>query len=90
MKDVVDRRPEPAHEFYLAGKLGERHFDERISIADDPLDPSGLPKQFDFEGIPKQRVPLVENGVLRDAVWDSASAARSTSSVQRLNTFRQI
>jgi PmbA protein len=65
---------------YLAGKLGERHFDERISIADDPLDPSGLPKQFDFEGIPKQRVPLVENGVLRDAVWDSASAARAGGS----------
>jgi PmbA protein len=65
---------------YLAGKLGERHFDERISIADDPLDPSGLPKQFDFEGVPKQRVPLVENGVLRDAVWDSASAARAGGS----------
>jgi PmbA protein len=65
---------------YLAGKLGERHFDERISIADDPLDPSGLPKQFDFEGVPKQRVTLVENGVLRDAVWDSASAARAGGS----------
>jgi PmbA protein len=65
---------------YLAGKLGERHFDEKISIADDPLDPSGLPKQFDFEGVPKQRVPLVENGVLRDAVWDSASAARAGGS----------
>jgi PmbA protein len=65
---------------YLAGKLGERHFDEKISIADDALDPQGLPKQFDFEGVPKQRVPLVENGVLRGAVWDSTSAMRAGDS----------
>jgi len=67
---------------YLAGKLGERRFDEKISIADDALDPQGLPKQFDFEGVPKQRVPLVENGVLRGAVWDSTSAARAGGSRQ--------
>jgi predicted Zn-dependent protease len=65
---------------YLSGKLGERHFDEKISIADDALDPQGLPKQFDFEGVPKERVPLVENGVLRGAVWDSVSAARAGGS----------
>ena len=65
---------------YLGGKLGERHFDEKISIADDALDPRGLPKQFDFEGVPKERVTLVEDGVLRGAVWDSASAARAGDS----------
>ncbi len=65
---------------YLGGKLGERHFDEKISIADDALDPRGLPKQFDFEGVPKERVRLVEDGVLRGAVWDSASAARAGDS----------
>jgi predicted Zn-dependent protease len=65
---------------YLSGKLGERHFDEKVSIADDPLDSQGLPKQFDFEGVPKQRVQLVENGVLRGAVWDAASAARAGDS----------
>jgi len=65
---------------YLGGKLGERHFDEKLSIADDSLDLRGLPKPFDFEGVPKQRVPLVENGVLRGAVWDSASAARAGGS----------
>jgi PmbA protein len=62
---------------FLGDKLGERHFDEKVSIADDALDPRGLPKQFDFEGVPKQRVQLVENGVLRGVVWDSASAARA-------------
>jgi PmbA protein len=62
---------------YLSGRLGERCFDEKISISDDALDARGLPKPFDFEGVPKQRVALVENGVLRGAVWDLASAARA-------------
>jgi predicted Zn-dependent protease len=62
---------------YAAGRLGEQVFDERVSIDDDPLDPRGLPKAFDFEGTPKRRVTLVENGVLRGAVWDRASAARA-------------
>jgi PmbA protein len=62
---------------YLSGRLGERRFDEKVSIYDDSLDPRGLPKPFDFEGVPKQRVPLVEQGVLRGAVWDLESAARA-------------
>jgi PmbA protein len=62
---------------YLSGRLGERIFDDKISIADDSLDPRGLPKAFDFEGTPKQRVQLVENGVARGVVWDRATAAQS-------------
>jgi PmbA protein len=65
---------------YLSGRLGERRFDEKVSIYDDALDPRGLPKPFDFEGVPKQRVPLVEEGVLCGAVWDLASAARADDS----------
>jgi PmbA protein len=61
---------------YLAGRVGETIADEKISIADDPLDPRGLPRAFDFEGTPTQRVQLVENGVARGAVWDRATAAR--------------
>jgi predicted Zn-dependent protease len=62
---------------YLAGRIGERVFDEKLSIADDGLDPQGLPKAFDFEGTPKQRVELVENGVARGVVWDRTTAARA-------------
>lgn len=60
---------------FLAGRIGTKVFDERISIADDALDPAGLPKAFDFEGVPKQRVPLIENGVARGVVWDRETAA---------------
>jgi len=62
---------------YLTGRLGERPFDERFSLADDGHDPRGLPKAFDFEGVPKQRVPLVEAGVARDVVWDRRTARRT-------------
>jgi predicted Zn-dependent protease len=61
---------------FVAGRLGERVFDERLSLADDGLDPRGLPKAFDLEGVPKRRVPLVEAGVARDVVWDRRTAHR--------------
>jgi PmbA protein len=62
---------------YLTGRLGEKIMDEKLSIHDDALDPRGLPKGFDFEGVPKQRVPLIENGVAKGVVWDRTSAARA-------------
>jgi PmbA protein len=62
---------------YATGRLGEKVFDEKLSISDDALDPRALPKAFDFEGSPKQRVELVENGVLRDVVWDRTMAKRA-------------
>ena len=67
---------------FLTGKLGEKIFDEKVSIADDALDPAGFPKAFDFEGQPKQRVELVEEGVARSVVWDRVTAARAGGGVQ--------
>jgi PmbA protein len=65
---------------YFTGRLGEHVFDEKISIADDALDRRGFPKAFDFEGTPKQRVRLVEEGVARGVVWDRATAAQAGDS----------
>jgi PmbA protein len=62
---------------YFAGRIGERVFAPNISIAEDPLDPAGLPKSLDFEGTPRRRVPLVEEGVARAVVWDRGTAARA-------------
>src|SRR5262249_6777878 len=53
---------------YFAGRLGKRVFDERISIANDALNQRKLPKAFDFEGSPKQRVELVTNNIARNVV----------------------
>jgi len=62
---------------FFAGRLGERAFDEKVTLVDDALDPSGLPAAFDFEGTPKQRVTLVEGGVIRGPVWDRTTALRA-------------
>ena len=67
---------------YLAGRVGQRIFDEKISIADDSFDPRGLPKAFDFEGSPKERVELVANGVARGVVWDRRTAERARNGAQ--------
>jgi PmbA protein len=62
---------------YFTDTLGQKVFDEKISITDDALDPRGLPKAFDFEGTPKRSVQLVEKGVACSVVWDRATAARA-------------
>ena len=56
---------------------GERVTGPGINIWDDGGDPTGLPMPFDFEGTPKQRVALVEDGVASGVVHDLASAARA-------------
>jgi PmbA protein len=62
---------------WFAGRIGQQLFDPKVTLVDDALDPRGLPRAFDFEGTPKERVALVEDGVIRDAVWDRATAARA-------------
>jgi PmbA protein len=63
----------------LSGRIGEQIADAKVSISDDPLDPAGLPKAFDFEGVPKRLVPLIEAGIARGVVWDRTTAARSAN-----------
>jgi predicted Zn-dependent protease len=45
-----------------------------VTIVDDGHDEAGFPMPFDFEGVPKRKVVLVENGVPRGPVYDSATA----------------
>jgi predicted Zn-dependent protease len=62
---------------FYAGRLGRQVFAPAVSIADDALDPRGLPKAFDHEGTPKRRVALATGGVAAGVVWDRGSAARA-------------
>jgi predicted Zn-dependent protease len=62
---------------YFTGRIGERVFDPKLTLVDDALSERSLPRAFDFEGTPKQRVPLIEEGVIRDPVWDRATGARA-------------
>lgn len=59
---------------FMSGKLGEKVFGENITIWDDGLDPLGAPIVCDFEGVPKKRVNLIENGIAKGVVYDSYHA----------------
>jgi len=62
---------------YLSGRLGESLFHPSFTVWDDGHDPRGFPKAFDLEGVPKQRVELIEAGVARDVVWDRRTAKQA-------------
>jgi PmbA protein len=58
-------------------EIGSRVMGENVSIWDDGNDPSGLPSAMDFEGVAKQRVDLVTDGLATAVVHDSATARRA-------------
>ena len=61
---------------FVSGKLGRAVTGENFTLWDDGWDPAGLPLPFDFEGVPKQKVMLVERGVARSIVYDTATARK--------------
>ena len=56
---------------------GKRIGSDLVTIVDDGQDLDGLPLWFDYEGVAKQRVSLVERGICRDVVYDAQTAARA-------------
>jgi PmbA protein len=57
--------------FYEPGKVVAS---ELISLADDGADRDGAPASFDYEGVAKRRVPLIDRGVCREVVHDTRTA----------------
>jgi len=48
-----------------------------VTLVDDGRDPAGVPAAFDAEGVPKQRLALLDRGRCRDLAFDSQTAARA-------------
>ena len=61
---------------FMTGRIDEKVMGEAITIYDDGGDTSGIPIPFDFEGVPKKRVVIIENGVAKGPVHDSTTAAK--------------
>jgi PmbA protein len=60
---------------FLRDKMGDKLFADGIRIIDDPLRKRGLrSRPFDGEGVAGRRLALVEDGVLRSWLLDSATA----------------
>lgn len=52
-------------ESFLVGKLGTQITGANITLYDDASDPRTMGLPFDFEGVPKQKLMLIENGVAK-------------------------
>jgi len=57
--------------------LGERQFDEAITLWDDATDARTVGLPFDHEGTPKRRIDLVRDGVTTAVAHDRRTAAQA-------------
>jgi PmbA protein len=70
--DSVQRGQSP-----FKGKIGEKVASENLNIFDDGLFVGGLRTGiFDGEGVPHQKTPVIEKGVLRGFLYDNYSAKK--------------
>jgi len=61
---------------WMNDRIGTKVLSDLLTLWDDGRDPAGIPLPFDFEGVPRQRVVIVDRGVPRGPVYDTVTAAR--------------
>ena len=62
----------------LGAKVGDRAFDQRFSLTDDPLRPGrASSRPIDDECVPSQVTCLVDRGVVKRFIYDLETAARA-------------
>lgn len=61
----------------FSGRLGKQLLGKNITITDDVYHPEQLGTTFDGEGIPRERVVLVDKGVPRNLVYSRRSAKKA-------------
>ena len=61
---------------FLTGRIGTKLFGDNLTIWDDVVHPLQAGSPFDGEGVQRQRVTLVENGVVKRVVYARATAER--------------
>jgi predicted Zn-dependent protease len=65
---------------FLNDRIGTQLFGKNINISDDVAHPLQAGSPFDGEGMRRQRVPLVENGIVRRVVYARATAKKMRNS----------
>jgi PmbA protein len=56
---------------FMARNMGQKITSDKISITEDPFEPAMNAMPFDYEGVTKKRVPLIENGIAKGVVYNS-------------------
>ena len=62
---------------WMNDRMGQQVMSPLVSIWDDGCDPAGRPLPFDFEGMPRQRVDIVKQGVVGSPVYDRYTARKA-------------
>jgi predicted Zn-dependent protease len=60
----------------LSGRLGQRVVAAGINLADSPRFPRTIQRGFDAEGVPKEPLPLIQDGVAHRVAHDTRTAAK--------------
>src|SRR3984893_10725368 len=68
---------------FLNNRVGTKIFGENIDIRDDVAHPLQSGRPFDGEGVPRQRVHLVEKGVVKRLVYARATAEKMKQSERK-------
>lgn len=61
---------------WMNDRIGQEIMSPLVSIWDDGHDLEGSPLPFDFEGVPRQRVPIVDRGLVCGPVYDRYTAKK--------------
>jgi predicted Zn-dependent protease len=61
---------------FMTDRVGDKVMGDLVTIYDDGADTAGVPIPFDYEGVPKRKVTMIENGVAKGPVYDSLTAAK--------------
>jgi len=61
---------------WMVGRMGKQAMSPQITIWDDGRDLAGAPLPFDFEGLPRRKVLVVDKGIVQGPVYDRYTAAK--------------
>jgi len=62
---------------FLAGRMGRKIASEKVTIIDDGLSPDASPLPFDFDGVPRRRLTLIERGVAKELPYSLRTAKKA-------------
>jgi len=61
---------------FMAGRIGDKLCGDNVTIWDDATDPRQRAVPCDWEGVPKRKLTLIENGVALGPAYDSYTARK--------------
>ncbi|MBS3067495.1 TldD/PmbA family protein [Candidatus Micrarchaeota archaeon] len=60
---------------FISDKVNKKIFSDELNIYDDAAASASAIRPFDDEGAPSRRIPLIENGVIKNFLYDHETAA---------------